>query len=79
MRIEDDEGLSGVRTFFEAMRSLTNGTFEVEPISMTAVGAELVVTHTIDRMTLRGRPVSTDVVVVWRRRPRVSWRRRVAS
>ena len=33
---------------------------------MTAVGDELVVTHTKNRMTLQGRPIATDVVVVWR-------------
>ncbi len=39
-------GLTGVRTFFEKIRALTDDTFQVEPISMTAVGDELVVTHT---------------------------------
>ena len=59
-------GLTGVRTFFDKIRALTDDTFQVEPISMTAVGDELVVMQTKNRMTLQGRPIATDVVVVWR-------------
>ncbi len=62
----DYVGLTGVRNFFEKIRATTDETFQVEPISMTAVGDELVVTHTKNRMTLQGRPIATDVVVVWR-------------
>lgn len=62
----DYVGPTGVQTFFEKIRALTDDTFQVEPISMTAVGDELVVTHTKNRMTLQGRPIATDVVVVWR-------------
>ncbi|MDH3600151.1 MAG: nuclear transport factor 2 family protein [Candidatus Tectomicrobia bacterium] len=62
----DYAGLTGVRTFFEKIRARTDDTFQVEPISMAAVGDELVVTHTKNRMTLQGRPIATDVVVVWR-------------
>ena len=62
----DYVGLSGLQTFFEKLDVLTEGTFEAEPISITAVGDELVVAHTKNRMTLRGTPIETDAVTVWR-------------
>lgn len=62
----DYVGLAGIRTFFESIGALTDETFQAEPISMTAVGDELVVTHTKNRMTLQGQPIATDVVAVWR-------------
>jgi ketosteroid isomerase-like protein len=62
----DYVGLSGLQTFFEKLGALTEGSFEVEPISVTAVGDELVVMHNKDRMTLQGMSIETDVVVVWR-------------
>ncbi len=39
---------------------------KVKPISMTAVGDELVVVQTRNTMTLQGQPIAIDVVVVWR-------------
>jgi ketosteroid isomerase-like protein len=62
----DYVGLSGLQTFLEKMVALTEGTFKVEPISMTAAGDELVVMHNKNRMTLQGMSIETDVVVVWR-------------
>lgn len=62
----DYVGLAGVRSFFEKMAALTNGTFEVEPIFITACGDELVVAQTRNRMRLGGRSIETDVVTVWR-------------
>ncbi len=62
----DYVGLTGVRTFFEKIRVLTDDTFQVEPISITTVGDELVITHTKNRMILQGQSIVTDVVVVWR-------------
>ena len=62
----DYVGLSGLQTFLEKMVALTEGTFDVDPISVTAVGDELVVMHNKIRMTLQGMPIETDVVVVWR-------------
>lgn len=62
----DYVGLAGVRSFFEKMRELTKGSFEVEPISITACGDELVVVQTRNRMRLGGRAIETDVVTVWR-------------
>lgn len=62
----DYVGLNGLQTFFEKLAMVTDGTFEVEPISITPVGDELVVTHVKDRMTWEGRPIEIDAVVVWR-------------
>ena len=62
----DYVGLTGVRIFFEKIRVLTDDTFQVEPISITTVGDELVITHTKNRMILQGQSIVTDVVVVWR-------------
>ena len=62
----DYVGLNGLQTFLEKMVALTEGTFEVAPISVTAFGDELVIMHNKNRMTLQGMPIETDVVVVWR-------------
>ena len=59
-------GVKGLQTFFETLSTITNGTFEVEPISITPIGDELVVTHVKDRMTITGPPIELDAVVVWR-------------
>ena len=62
----DSVGPTGLQAFFEKLEALTNGTIEVEPISITAFGDELVVAHTKNRMILEGRLVEIDVVTVWR-------------
>lgn len=62
----DYVGLTGIQAFFEKVGALTSGSFQVEPVSVAAYGDELVVTHTKNRMTLEGRPIEIDVVVVWR-------------
>ena len=62
----DYVGLNGLQTFFEKLAAITNGSFEVEPLSITPMGDELVVTHVRDRMTLEGRAIELDAVVVWR-------------
>jgi ketosteroid isomerase-like protein len=62
----DYVGLTGIRSFFETLGAKTGGTFKIEPISVTAVGDELVVTHTRNTMTLQGRPIAIDAVAVWR-------------
>lgn len=62
----DYVGLTGLQSFFEEIGRLTNGTFEVTPISASPVGSELVVVHTRNAMIFEDRPVETDVVIVWR-------------
>lgn len=62
----DYVGLAGIGSFFEKLGARTSGTFRVEPISIHAVGDELVVMHTRNTMVLEDEDVATDVVVVWR-------------
>ena len=62
----DYVGLEGLQRFFEILSVMTGGTFQVEPISITPVGDELVIAHVKDRMTLNGESIELDAVVVWR-------------
>jgi len=59
-------GLDGIRSFFEAVGENSQGTFRTEPVSITAVGDELVVTQNRNTLTFKGRSIALDVVVVWR-------------
>lgn len=59
-------GPEGLQTFFKKMAGVTGRTFNVTPISATAMGDELVVSHVRDTMTLKGQSIVIDVVVVWR-------------
>ncbi|MEL7225936.1 MAG: nuclear transport factor 2 family protein, partial [Cyanobacteria bacterium J06576_12] len=66
-QIEGDYvGIEGLQRFFEILSAMTEGTFQVEPISVTPVGDELVIAHVKDRMTLKGNSIELDAVVVWR-------------
>jgi ketosteroid isomerase-like protein len=62
----DYVGLTRIRAFFEKIGVLTGDTFRVEPVSITAVGDELVVTQTRNSLTVQGQTIAMDVVVVWR-------------
>ena len=62
----DYVGQSGLEDFFEKLGALTGGTFQIEPISITPIGDELVVAHVKDRMILEDQPIEIDAVVVWR-------------
>ncbi|MEM9557843.1 MAG: nuclear transport factor 2 family protein [Acidobacteriota bacterium] len=62
----DYVGASGIQSFFEKLAALAGEAFEVNPVSVTAVGDELVVVHRVQRMVLKGRQIESDVVVVWR-------------
>ena len=62
----DYVGLGGLQAFFEKLGGVTGGTFEVEGISITPYGDELVVTHVRDRLVIEGAPIEIDAVVVWR-------------
>ncbi len=62
----DYVGLTGLQTFFEKLGATTGGTFQVEPISSTPVGDELVVTHVRNRLVAESMPIAVDAVVVWR-------------
>ncbi|MFN3172030.1 MAG: nuclear transport factor 2 family protein [Hyphomicrobiales bacterium] len=60
------KGLEGIRDFFWRLGEKSDGTFTVEPISATAHGDELVVTHTKNTMTIDGDSFAIHAVVVWR-------------
>ena len=62
----DYVGRTGLQDFFEKMGNLTEGSFKVNPVSITTVGDELVVVHVKDTMVLEGNPIEIDAVVVWR-------------
>ena len=62
----DYVGLNGIHSLFQTIGGKTRETFKVEPVSITAVGDELVVVHARDTLTFQGRPIALDVVVVWR-------------
>ena len=62
----DYVGREGVKTFFEKLTQLTGEDFEINLVSATAVGDELVVIHRKQKMTIEGRRMESDVVVVWR-------------
>ncbi len=62
----DYVGLDGIRSFFDKLGQKFNGTFNVQPLSITAVGEELVVVQTRNTLTIQDQAVGLDVVVVWR-------------
>ena len=62
----DYVGLEGLQTFFEEIGAVTGGTFRVEPLSVTAMGDELVVAHVRDTLIMQGQSIAIDAVVVWR-------------
>ena len=61
----DYHGVKGFTAFFKKMASNTGDTFKVNVISTTPMGDELVVTHVKDNMTLKGKSMEVDAVVVW--------------
>lgn len=62
----DHVGLEGIRSFFETIGRISGGTFKVEPVSIDAVGDELVVVHARNKLTFQDQNIALDVVVVWR-------------
>ena len=62
----DYTGIDGLKAFFGAMAQRTGGSFNVQPVSVTPVGNELLVVHVRDLMNLDGTTLEIDAVVVWR-------------
>lgn len=62
----DYVGHEGFKNFFDRLAQMTSGTFEVQPITATPVGDELVVVQTRNTLTLDSHAIAIDVVVVWR-------------
>lgn len=59
-------GLKGIEEFFGKVRSVGNGSFSIEPRGAWAIGDELVVVQTRNRLADGDATISFDVVVVWR-------------
>ena len=62
----DYAGHQGFLEFFEKMAERSQGTFQMNPVSATPFGDELVVVHTINTMNIKNMPIEVDAVVVWR-------------
>ena len=62
----DHVGPDGIRAFFQSLAALSRGTFQIEPVSATPVGNELVVVQSRNTLTMGERTITVDVVVVWR-------------
>lgn len=62
----DYEGYDGIAEFLTRLQTLSEGTFAVDPKEAVAVGDELVVAQTCNRLAFAGKMVEFDVVTVWR-------------
>jgi len=62
----DYDGLQGLQTFFEVLGSKSGGTINLEPVSITACGDELVVTHVRNSIMTEDQSFAVDAVEVWR-------------
>ncbi len=58
-------GLSGLMDFFKTLAGRTKGSFKVNPVSISPMGNEVVITHVKDTMSLDGEPMEIDAIVVW--------------
>ena len=65
----DYRGIEELKIFFAKLAEISNGSFQVNVIDARAVGDELVVIQTCNRIkseASEGDAIDTDVVVVWR-------------
>jgi uncharacterized protein len=62
----DYTGVNGLESLFARIRSLSANTFKVEPISAMPFGNEFVVAYARVTLVLKGTPVETNAVTVWR-------------
>ena len=58
-------GSTGLKDFFQKIAGRTNGSFKVTPISLTPMGDDLIITHVKDRLSLEGKPMVIDAIVLW--------------
>ncbi|WP_298895589.1 nuclear transport factor 2 family protein [uncultured Psychroserpens sp.] len=58
-------GLSGLTDFFNTLSGRTKGSFKVNPLSITPLGDELIITHVKDTMLLEDKQMQIDAIVVW--------------
>ncbi|MDX8355339.1 nuclear transport factor 2 family protein [Cognatiyoonia sp. IB215182] len=59
-------GMQGIADFIREVRSIGQGSFHIEPRGAWAVGDELVVVQSRNRLGDGDKAMSFDVVVVWR-------------
>lgn len=62
----DYHGLDGMRTFFERLQTDSDGSFRIEPLSLTPFGDELVAAYVTNKLTLGSASLEIDALVVWR-------------
>ncbi len=62
----DYVGLEGMKSFFATLHSNTEGTFRLNPISMTLFGDELIGAYATHSLAFGGMPIEVDALVVWR-------------
>ena len=58
-------GLSGLTDFFDRLGVRTGGSFEVNPVSITPIGDEIITTHVKDTVVLEGNQMEIDAIVIW--------------
>jgi hypothetical protein len=58
-------GLFGLKDFFHKIASRTSGSFKVNPRFIIPMGDELIITHVKDTLSLDGKPMEIDAIVVW--------------
>jgi len=61
----DFPGIEGLIDFFKKMAEHTDGSFKINPLSVTPIGDEFVVVHVKDTMVLRGSAMEVDAIVLW--------------
>ncbi|MCV3273750.1 nuclear transport factor 2 family protein [Roseobacter sinensis] len=59
-------GIDGIADFFHKVRAYGDGSFTIQPRAAWAVGDELVVVQSRNRLAQGDAEISFDVVVVWR-------------
>ena len=62
----DYPGLDGMKSFFSELDGTTDGSFRLNPISMTVFGDELIGAFATHSLTVGGMPIEVDALVVWR-------------
>lgn len=62
----DYKGIEELKGFFEKLGSMTGDSLEVSVVDTKAVGDELVVIQTCNRLMFGGNRIEFDVVLVWR-------------
>ena len=62
----DYKGIEELKGFFEKLGSMTGDSLEVSVVDTRAVGDEIFVIQTFNRLLFGGRTIEFDVVIVWR-------------